>query len=135
VLSHQSKIATKVEFEIKVKEADDWKKLGRISLDSNANTNYQARELKQANINEIEARFIRLILRQNHTNNQNLFNQVGLIGLSFYGFRGDELPPVQEKYSAPKSNLDVDSTTMNRIKELEMKKKKAVENEDYDLAR
>ena len=105
-----------MEFEIKVDEGDDWKKLGRISLDSNANTNYQARELKQANINEVQARFIRLILRQNHTNNQNLFNQVGLIGLSFYGSRGEDLGPVQEKYSAPKSNLDVDSTTMNRIK-------------------
>lgn len=75
-------------------EEDDWKKLGRISLDSNVNTNFQARELKQANINNIQARFIRLILRQNHTNNQNIFNQVGLIGLSFYGERSDSLPPV-----------------------------------------
>ena len=90
--------------------------MGRISLDSNANTNFQARELKKANINEIEARFIRLILRQNHTNNQNLFNQVGLIGLSFYGSSGQQLPPVHEKHSAPKSNLDVDTTTMARIK-------------------
>jgi hypothetical protein len=74
-------------------------------------------------------------MRQNHTNNQNLFNQVGLIGLSFYGSRTDDLPPVHERSNAPKSSLEIDHGTMNRIKELEMKKKRAVENEDYDLAK
>ena len=107
-----------MEFEIKVAEADDWKKLGRISLDSNVSTNFQARELKQANINDIEARFIRLILRQNHVNNQNLFNQVGLIGLSFYGSRSDELPQVQSKNVGPKTSMEIDQGTMTRIKEL-----------------
>ena len=104
MLSHQSKIATKIEFEIKIDEEDDWKKLGRISLDSNANTNFQARELKKANINDVEAKFIRLMLRQNHTNNQNLFNQVGLIGLSFYGSSGQQLPPVHEKHQPSKAS-------------------------------
>lgn len=42
---------------------------------------------------------------------------------------------MQEKFSAPKASLDVDATTMARIRELEMMKKKAVENEDYDLAK
>ena len=88
-------------------EEDHWRKLGRISLDSNANTNFQARELKQANINEVEVRFIRLILRSNHVNNQNIFNQVGLISVSFYGFKGGEGQheerglPVSNKPSSP----------------------------------
>lgn len=42
---------------------------------------------------------------------------------------------MQEKFSAPKASLDVDANTMARIRELEMMKKKAVENEDYDLAK
>lgn len=45
-----------------------------------------------------------------------MFNQVGLIGLSFYGTRSDELPPVQEKYNATKQGLDIDQGTMQRIK-------------------
>lgn len=50
ILSHQSKIATKIEFEIRVSEHEDWKKLGRTSFDSNADTNYSTRELKQINV-------------------------------------------------------------------------------------
>lgn len=136
VLSHQSKIATKIEFEIKGGESDDWKKLGRISLDSNANTNFQARELKQANINDIEARFIRLILRANHVNNQNIFNQVGLISISFYGVRSEDLPPIQDRFGNSKSSSgEIDNNTRARIIELQSKKKRAVEQEQYDLAK
>lgn len=50
ILSHQSKIATKIEFEIRVSEHEDWKKLGRTSFDSNSDTNYSTRELKQINV-------------------------------------------------------------------------------------
>lgn len=119
VLSHQSKIATKIEFEIRINDSEEWKKLGRISLDSNVNTNFQARELKQANINDIEARFIRLILRANHVNNQNIFNQVGLISISFYGMRSEELPPIQDRFANSKSGGgDMDSNTRARIIQL-----------------
>jgi len=49
-------------------------------------TDFQARELKQANVNDIQARFVRMLLRQNYVNGQNLFNQVGIISVSFYGY-------------------------------------------------
>lgn len=68
-----------------MEEGEEWKKLGRVSLDSNSNTNFQARELKQANLNNVATRYIRLIFRANYVNNHNIFNQVGLISISFYG--------------------------------------------------
>ena len=43
--------------------------------------------------------------------------------------------PAQKEVGAPKGNLQLDQGTLNRIKELEMKKKQDVENEDYDLAK
>jgi hypothetical protein len=79
--------------------------LGRVSLDSNVNTNYQARELKQANINDVPARFIRMILRQNYANEQNPFNQVGIISVSFYGYSSENLPPIHDKHMNSKTNV------------------------------
>lgn len=135
VLSHQSKIATRIEFEIRAHEKDDWRKLGRISLDSNANTNYQARELKQANINNVEARQVRLLFKGNHVNNQNPFNQIGIISLAFYGSRSEELPPLQERHNAPRTPPEPDNSTQALIRDLEARKKRAVEQEQYDVAK
>lgn len=114
--------------------------MGRISLDSNVNTNYQARELKQANINDIEARLVRLILRVNHVNSHNLFNQVGLISLSFYGFRAEEFQKQTQNINRQPSltnqpSNDIDQNTLNKLKDLELMKKKAVDNEDYEKAK
>lgn len=92
--------------------------MGRISLDSNANTDFQARELKQANINDVEAKFVKLVLRANHVNHLNFFNQVGLISISFYGVAKGDLPPVQERFGGNKPSNEIDQGTMNRIKEL-----------------
>jgi hypothetical protein len=83
----------------------------------------------------VEAKFMRLIIRQNHVNNQNLFNQVGLISISFYGVRREDLPPVQDRFGTTKSSNEIDQGTMNRIKELEAEKKRAVDHENYDLAK
>ncbi len=84
-MGHQSKIATKIEIETKIDESKDWKKLGYVSLTSNENTNFQARELRSANLNGISAYLIKFTLRVNHVNSHNVFNQVGLISLSVYG--------------------------------------------------
>ena len=64
----------------------------------------------------MEAKFLRLILRPNHVNSQNLFNQVGLISISFYGVRREDLPPVQERFASTKANNEIDQGTAGRIK-------------------
>ena len=56
LLSHQSKIATKIE--LYVGDAQDpssasWSRLGYLSLDSNERSNYQARELKSVYVNAV----------------------------------------------------------------------------------
>jgi len=61
-----------------------YKKLGYLSLDSNERSNFQARELKSVYI-EAPCMYIKLVFHKCHLNKYNLFNQVGLIALSFYG--------------------------------------------------
>jgi len=69
-----------------------------------------------------------MVLNKNYTNNQNIFNQVGIICVSFYGYSSEDLPPVHDKHLGAKNNMETDTATLNRIKELENKKKTAVEH-------
>ena len=65
-------------------------------------------------------------------NNHNLFNQVGLISLSFYGekFGGDD----QEEKPKKIVQGDFDKNTMGKLKALEVEKKLAIDEEDFDKA-
>lgn len=107
-------------------EQEEWHRLGRISLDANSNTNYLAREFKKANLNNPLAKLVRLVFRANHVNSHNLFNQVGIISIAFYG------EPADLNRQQPQVKNEVDVATFNRLKELEMRKKIAVENEEFD---
>lgn len=87
VLSHQSKIATKVE--LFVGQGSDyhsakWKRLGYLSLDSNERSSFQARELKTVYIDQV-GRFVKLVIHKNYVNKQNMFNQVGVVALNLLG--------------------------------------------------
>lgn len=108
-LSHQSKIASKVEIVV----ADDLdennfpfsssssnaeqqrsitfdqcrsiRRLGYVSLNSNEQSQYQARELKSINISSQRALFVKFILHDCWKNELNPYNQVGIISIQLLG--------------------------------------------------
>lgn len=91
-LSHQSKIATKIELFTALSQAGqpasydtiNFKRLGYLSLDSNERSQFQARELKSVYV-DVSAQFVRIVLHKCHVNRYNIVNQVGLIALNCLG--------------------------------------------------
>jgi len=87
ILSHQSKIATKIEIFVGAGSSystAQFKRLGYLSLDSNERSQYQARELKTVYIDN-PGRYVRLVVHRNYVNKQNLFNQVGIVAVNLLG--------------------------------------------------
>ena len=90
-LSHQSKIATRIELftgmapiDFCQLEAVQFKRLGYLSLDNNERSQFQARELKSVYV-DVVAQFLRIVFHRCHVNRYNAHNQVGLIALSCLG--------------------------------------------------
>lgn len=78
LLSHQSKIATRIELFVGTGDSyfdATYTRLGYLSLDSNERTQYKARELKSVYIRARGA-FLKLVIHKCYANPQNLFNQV-----------------------------------------------------------
>eukprot|EP00741_Cyanophora_paradoxa_P007756 tig00001206_g7504.t1 len=160
ILSHEAKISTRIELFIGEPGASSdfraakFKRLGHLSLDSNERSSYQARELKSVHINT-RAAFVKLVLHKCYLNKMNLFNQVGIIALSFVGDVGpadsvsDLSAPVsnpsrvnpgqQIASNQPAADLMMDITldeyVSQRIRELTRSKDAAVAREDYDEAK
>jgi len=95
-LSHQSKIASKIELftflpngqqqltsQLPLQDIQ-FKRLGYLSLDSNDRSGFQARELKSVYVDS-PALLLKLIFHKCHLNNFNVFNQIGLIALNCIG--------------------------------------------------
>ena len=163
ILSHQSKISSKVEIWIGLDlstecqghsaatwRSIDWRRLGYLSLDKNERSNWKARELKSVYINAT-ANYVRFSLHESHINAVNLFNQVGIVALTVLGGTAAASDPLgaaqgadQRTLSLPKveavaiagGGVDgVDENTLRKIQELSALKKEAVINEDYDEAK
>lgn len=159
-LSHQTKIASKVEIFLgqgSRYETASFRRLGYLSLDTNERTDYKARELKTVYVDR-SANFVRLILHKNHMNPFNNFNQVGVIAVNFMGpetpsssSSSSSVPVVASpKYSSqPRSNpsngpgslndlafdMNLDPQTASKIRQLAEAKTRAVQQEDYALAK
>ena len=93
LLSHQSKISTKIDILVAKPSESNWmgdvnslvfKKIGYFMLSNNESSNFQSRELKTVYIDSTAA-FLKLVLHKPHTNAVNLFNQVGIIAVIFFG--------------------------------------------------
>lgn len=96
LLSHQSKISSKIDILVAKGPRGNWdgdagslhfKKIGYFMLSNNESSNFQSRELKTVYIDS-DATFLKLILRKPHMNSVNLFNQVGIIAVIFFGKSG-----------------------------------------------
>lgn len=53
-----------------------WDYVGYVTLTSNESTEFKSRELKSANVPQIESSFVKLHLLENHNNALNAYNQV-----------------------------------------------------------
>jgi cell division septum initiation protein DivIVA len=153
VLNHQANISSKIEIYIGSGDSYDsatWKRLGYMSIDSNEKSNYQARELKTVFVDSL-GQYLKLILNQNHPNHLNMYNQVGIIALNLTGApssaesKAISAPPVartnpskpQSKniYSDISADLNLDPHTANKLRQLAEAKSKAIESEDYSMAK
>jgi centrosomal protein CEP104 len=161
ILSHQSKIASKIEIFIGNGldyNSAQYKRLGYLSLDDNERSSYQARELKTVYL-DYSGNFVRLLIHQCHTNKYNLFNQVGIVAVNLLS--GDDLNAEgltdlsagKSKnlggYSAQSKSIPSKNTTLNdlsidmnldpqtaaKLRVLSEAKNRAVENEDYAMAK
>ena len=121
ILCHQSKISSKVSIYINQPGEICLTKLGGFSFNDNKRSNYQAREKKQVKV-DCECEKIKLVFEINYDNEINKFNQIGIIGIELYG----------EEISQKKIKI---MKLQEEIIKLENAKKKAVEEENYDLAK
>ncbi|GMH57658.1 hypothetical protein TrST_g2332 [Triparma strigata] len=91
ILSHQCKIATKIEVFTALATGPNttfqnaqFQRLGYLSLDSNARSQFQARELKSVYIDSL-AHFLKIRIHRCYINKFNLYNQVGIVALNVLG--------------------------------------------------
>ncbi|KAF9121703.1 hypothetical protein BGW39_010329 [Mortierella sp. 14UC] len=61
-----------------------FQKLGSISFDSNAASNYSKRELRSINF-DVEGEYLRVVIRQCHVNPLNIYHQVAILALNILG--------------------------------------------------
>lgn len=125
-----------------------------MSLDNNERSSYQARELKTVYL-DIAGNFVRLLVHQCHTNKYNLFNQIGIVAVNLIGAEGGGgdrgsrgrgagdnggrrpgAPLAQgNAFNDLSVDLNLDAQTATKLKLLSDAKNRAVENEDYALAK
>ncbi|KAG8183807.1 hypothetical protein JTE90_027733 [Oedothorax gibbosus] len=159
LLSHPFSITSKLELHVgdvkkslpELLQNVSWEKQGEIFLSDNSNTGYSARELRSARV-DIIAKFVKLILHQNHVNQLNLCNQVGLIAVNLLGeavleggsFKAKYLTDQHAFYNHAKNvteleelpfNMYVDTEVAQLVKALDKKKHKAIADDRFVYAK
>jgi centrosomal protein CEP104 len=146
-LSHQSKIASKIELftfipsgeqamtsQIPLNEVK-FNRLGYLSLESNEKSGFQARELKSVYVDAFSL-LLKIVLHKCHVNKFNLYNQVGLIAINCMGEISKAKQAVTDPDNATfEEMMQLDELTLERVKALKAAKDKAIKMEDYDEAK
>lgn len=80
---------------------------------------------------------LKFTFHQNYANTINIFNQIGLIALMVYGEKASvEREIVRDKEGGVLANLsDLDRETILKLRNLEMAKKEAVDNNRFEEAK
>ena len=136
ILSHQSKIASRIELSTvsDPNNRDNFKRLGYLSLDSNERSGHKLRELKSVYV-DTNAIFVKLLIRKCHVNNHNLFNQVSIIAINILG-NAAERPGLAGPWDDGLSmDMELDPVSVQMIRDLSARKARAIEVEDYDEAK
>lgn len=148
ILSHQSCIASKIELYVGKGSSyaqAEFKKLGYLSLSTNENSGFKARELKSIYI-ETSTQFLKFLLLKNHNNGLNLYSQVGIVAINVLGTAqanngdiinpsdgGAAMPSLKKKQSDDLAfDMHFDKETAEKIRKVHAAKDRAVEEEDYD---
>ena len=110
--------------------------IGFIKLSSNVESNYKARELRKIYIN-INTEYLKLKIHRNYLNNLNIFCQVGIVSLEFFGIENNEKYNVSDTIESlfdvcintdefEENFIDdkIDKLTADKIKELTEEKNK-----------
>lgn len=154
ILSHQHKIATRVELFVGVGDdyfSSNFTRLGYMTLDSNEKSQFKARELKSVYI-KARGNFLKLLLHKCYTNPLNIFSQVGLIALNALGqpaapsstsqHQSQSALGVQGRSGARGTgvhdlavDMGMDPDTAAILREVAHRKDVAVAVEDFELAK
>jgi centrosomal protein CEP104 len=145
-LSHESRISSRIDLFVSLPEFNQplsntegkYNKLGFLTFDSNERSAFQARELKSVYV-DTPCLTMKILMHKCHSNKHNMFNQIGLILLNFYGeplsgFLTDPMT-MDAKYDMVDYSSVFTQMTLDRLKELEMAKQKAIRYEDFEEAR
>jgi centrosomal protein CEP104 len=116
-----------------------FEKIGYIRMDTNSKTNYKAREFRKVYL-DTQCLYLKLILQKNYLNKHNVFNQVGLISIDFYGtpilVKNNELLLKESiKNSIDFNEDDIDDIALEKLKILKNQQEEALKIEDYDEAK
>lgn len=124
ILSHQSKITPKIEIFVCFPPSDGLKfrRLGFIAFSDNEESKFQARELKTVHLNQ-PLTSMKLLLHEGYLNAQNPYRQVALIAIN----------PIGVLYNIPK--FEPALYAEDQLEALKAAKIRAVEAEDFDLAK
>eukprot|EP00826_Nyctotherus_ovalis_P003464 TRINITY_DN10706_c0_g1_i1.p1 TRINITY_DN10706_c0_g1~~TRINITY_DN10706_c0_g1_i1.p1 ORF type:complete len:772 (+),score=197.96 TRINITY_DN10706_c0_g1_i1:73-2388(+) len=147
LLSHQTKISTKVELLVHFpatefpssQEVDRlrFKRIGHLSLGSNENNGFKARELKSVYV-ETPAYLLKLVLHKCYVNKYNIFNQVGLVAINCLGVPLDAKEKLSEPVPVGQALEEIgtfDPITLDNLKALNIAKENAVNEENFDKAK
>lgn len=149
ITAHQAKIPKSIEiFSCALSDIHretnkiNFKKIGEMRFSDNQLNEYKKREVQTAHL-DLKSSYLKLILHSNYENPLNPFNQVGLVKLLIkseknmenYQKNQEELafPNINYSYKTLLSSV-LDEKSAYKYKSLELEKKEAIRNEDFDKA-
>jgi centrosomal protein CEP104 len=113
-------------------------KLGYIRMDTNSKTNYKAREYRKVYINS-NCVFLKLVLHKNYVNKYNVFNQVGVISVEFFGtpihINKNELYLKETIRNIEFKEEELDEISQEKIKIMRTQQEEAIQKENFDEAK
>lgn len=150
ILINEKKIPSMIEFYYFYPQTSDdyytnykkllFDKVGYVRMDTNSRTNYKARELRKVFI-DLPCLYIKLVIHKNYVNKFNIFNQVGIVGLEFFGLALQPIIHNKDFYlkESVKENVvndeDLDDLSLEKLRILKQKQEEAIKVEDYDEAK
>jgi centrosomal protein CEP104 len=109
-------------------------KLGYIRMDTNSKTNYKAREFRKIYV-DTTCFYLKIVLNKNYVNRYNIFNQVGLISLDFYGTPITNVKNASYFIKEQIGDEELDEISQEKLKILKGQQEEALKIEDYDEAK
>lgn len=110
--------------------------IGYIKMSTNLRSNFKARELRKVFLDKMVL-FFKIQLYKNYNNKYNIFNQVGLVSIEFYG-KNLPISPDNKLYSYPSikpmkaNDDDLDPLSTEKLRVLKSKMNEAIKKEEYE---